>query len=160
MLLMLSKIYDHRRKTDRKSNQMKNNIQEILNDCKWHAEAPASEEVLKQLLQRSSLPLPADYLDLLRCSNGGQGFLTVQPYLFRLWPAEQAVDNNLDYQMPDYVPGFFGFGDDGGDEFFALDTQWKIYSIPFLPMEESAARLVAENILSLINYLESDSAEA
>jgi hypothetical protein len=160
MLLILGKLYDRRRKTDRRSRQMKSNIQEILNAHKWHAETPASEEFLKQLLQRSSLPLPADYLDLLRCSNGGQGFLTVQPYLFRLWPAEQALDNNLDYQMPDYVPGFFGFGDNGGDEFFAFNTQWKIYSIPFVPMEESAARLVAENILSLVDYLESDSAES
>jgi hypothetical protein len=139
---------------------MKNNIQEILNDRKWHKEAPASEEILKQLLQGSSLPLPVDYLDFLRCSNGGQGLLTVQSYLFRLWPAEQAIENNLDYQMPDYVPGFFGFGDNGGGEFFAFDTQWKIYSIPFVPMEESAARFVAENILSLVNYLERDSAEA
>jgi hypothetical protein len=137
---------------------MKTNFREILNNRNWEAEAPASEEAIEQLLQRSKLPLPGDYLDFLRYSIGGQGFLTVQPRLFSLWPAEQTVDNNLDYQMPDYVPGFFGFGDDGGDEFFAFDTRtavpWKIYTIPFVPMEERYALYVAEDFLSLVNYIE------
>src|SRR5919108_4703349 len=99
---------------------MKNNIQEILKNCKWYTEPPASEAALEQLQQQSKLRLPTDYLDLLRYSNGGQGVLAVRPYLFRLWPAEEVIENNLDYEMPDYVPGFFGFGDNGGGEFFAF----------------------------------------
>jgi hypothetical protein len=97
----------------------------------------------------------------LHYSNGGQGFLTVQPYLLRLWRAEQVLDNNLDYEMPDYVPGFFGFGDNGGGEFFAFDTRtaapWKIYTIPFVPMDERDALCVAEDFLSLVNYVTVDS---
>lgn len=141
---------------------MKNDFPEILNNSTWQAEAPASEQRIAQLLQRSKLPLPADYLDFLRYSNGGNGFLIVQPYLFRLWPAEQVVDNNLDYQIPDYVPGFFGFGDNGGGEFFAFDTRtitpWQIYTIPFVPMEASAALDVAQDFLSLVNYIKKGSA--
>jgi hypothetical protein len=136
---------------------MNNDFREILSNRTWQAKAPASEESIEQLLQRSKLLLPADYLDFLRYSNGGDGFLIVQPYYFRLWPAEQTVDNNLDYQIPDYVPGFFGFGDNGGGEFFAFDTRtaapWRIYTIPFVPMEESDALGVAEDFLTLVNYI-------
>ena len=142
---------------------MKNDFREILNNRNWDAEAPASEAAIEQLLQQSKLPLPADYLDFLRYSNGGQGLLTGQPRLFRLWPAEKTVDNNLDYEMPDYVPGFFGFGDNGGGEFFAFDTRtaapWRIYTIPFVPMDERDALYVAEDFLSLVNYIEMASAE-
>jgi hypothetical protein len=47
---------------------MKNDFREILNNRNWDAEAPASEEAIEQLLQRSKLPLPADYLNFLRYS--------------------------------------------------------------------------------------------
>jgi hypothetical protein len=59
--------------------------------------------------------------------------------------------------MPEYVPGFFGFGDAGGGEFFAFDTRlpqpWKVYAIPYVPMEEGGAQLVSDSFLELLEHI-------
>ena len=105
----------------------------------------------------SGLTLPPEYCEFLTRCNGGEGFLAVQPCYLRLWPAEEVVGNNRDYQMPEYVPGYFGFADAGGGEFFAFDTRgakpWAIVSIPFVPMEEESACAVADNFAELLSQV-------
>lgn len=129
---------------------------EFLATCKgkWSAAPPAQPEAVAAMARDSGLSLPPDYLEFLRLCNGGDGFLSVQPCYLRLWPAEEVVGNNRDYQMQEYVPGFFGFGDAGGGEFFAFDTRgpqpWPVVSIPFVPMEESSAWAVAGNFTELL----------
>jgi hypothetical protein len=70
-----------------------------------------------------------------------------------LWSAEEIVELNRAYEVEDSVPGFFGFGTDGGGELFAFRLKasqpWQVYMIPFIPMEETAAVLVAEDFTQL-----------
>ncbi len=124
---------------------------------KWSRVTPASTVAITALVDRSGLRLPADYLEFLSRTNGGAGFLDVQPCYLRIWAAEEVVGNNHDYQMPEYVPGFIGFGDAGGGEFFAFDTRspqpWRVVSIPFVPMEEASARLVASSFSELLGHV-------
>ena len=134
-------------------------ISEFLASCegKWSAYPPAPPGAIDNVVNQSGLSLPAEYMELLREFNGGDGFLDVQPCYLRVWTAEEVVGKNLDYQMPEYVPGFFGFGDTGGDSFLAFDTRgpqpWRVVSIPFVPMEEASASLVASSFAELLEHV-------
>jgi hypothetical protein len=130
-------------------------------DPRWAAAPPAAPEALRALVDGAGLSLPSDYLAFLSRSNGGDGFLDVQPCYLRLWPAEEILANNRDYAILEHMPGYFAFGDAGGEEFFAFDTRqpgpWKVYSIPYLPMVENKAILVANSFGALLAHLTLDS---
>jgi hypothetical protein len=126
-------------------------------DGRWRHAPPASPSAMERLVEASQFTFPATYLEFLNRSNGGDGFLSVPPYYLRLWPAEEVVGNNLDYQMPEFVPGFFAFADAGGEEFFAFDIRpkgdWRVYAIPFVPMEVASASLVAADFQELLEHV-------
>ena len=49
------------------------------------------------------------------------------------------------YKTAEYVPGYIGFGSSGGGELFAFDKSFRIVMIPFIPMNEDEAILLAES---------------
>jgi hypothetical protein len=126
-------------------------------DEKWRREEPATTESIAALVEKSGLALPADYLEFLSICNGGSGFLDAQPCYLRIWKAEVVVDYNLGYEMHEYIPGFFAFGDAGGGEFFAWNTRgqqpWPVVSIPYVPMEEKSAWSVANSFRDLLGHI-------
>jgi hypothetical protein len=132
-------------------------------DGKWSPAPPASPGAVAAMARDSGLSLPPDYLEFLAQCNGGDGFLSVQPCYLRLWRVEDVVVNNRNYQMRQYVPGFFGFGDAGGGEFFAFDTRrpqpWPVVSIPFVPMEECSAWAVAGSFAELLERVAAQKAQ-
>lgn len=66
---------------------------------------------------------------------------------YYLWPFEQVEKLNSEYKVDELVPSFIGFGSDGGGEMLAASTKdGKIYSIPFIPMEEKEAVEIAKDI--------------
>jgi hypothetical protein len=131
-------------------------VEEFLATCegKWSPAPPAPPGALTEMARDSGLSLPPDYLEFLARCNGGDGFLSVLPCYLRLWRAEDVVGNNGDYQMPEFVPGFFGFGDAGGHEFFAFDTRgpqpWPVVSIPYVPMDADEGWAVAGSFTELL----------
>src|SRR4051794_23741397 len=82
---------------------------------------PASPAVLRDLASASPIALPEEYLALLGFSNGGEGNLGVEPGWFVLWPAEEVLVSNREFGVPELLPGFFGFGSNGGGELLAFD---------------------------------------
>jgi len=102
------------------------------------------------------LDFPAEYTRFLLWSNGGEGELSVEPGWFSLWPAEEVVELNEGYEVQTRLPGFFGFGSSGGGELLAFDTRttpWNILSIPFIPLYEEEAVLVAANLGEFMRLL-------
>lgn len=66
---------------------------------------------------------------------------------YHLWPFEQLEKLNSENKVEEFVPGFIGFGSDGGNEMLAVNTKnGKIYMIPFIPMEEKGAVEIANDI--------------
>ncbi len=67
------------------------------------------------------------------------------------------MEANRDYELADYVPGFFAFGGNGGGEMLAFDTRtsapWKIYAIPYIGNGESDALLVAESFEQFVEMI-------
>ncbi|HEU6450555.1 MAG TPA: SMI1/KNR4 family protein [Gemmatimonadaceae bacterium] len=119
----------------------------------WTREEPASEEAVALLA--AELPqLPPDYLAFLKLSNGGEGELGVEPGWFALWRAEEVAEMNAEYQVPEFLPGFVGFGSNGGGEMLAFgatpERLGRVYAVPFIPMEAEEALELAPDFATLV----------
>ena len=106
---------------------------------KWYGNPPATEEDIAALVAASPVPLPAEYLTLLRLSDGGDASLSGYPSYVRIWSARTAVEYIRDYEVQRWLPGFVGFGDNGGSDMVGFDTRggepFSVCSVPFAPME-------------------------
>jgi hypothetical protein len=116
----------------------------------WTIRPPgASPEAIDALAAASPIALPAEYVNLLRFSNGGEGALGVEPGWFVIWPAEEVMENNRGYNLAEWLPGFFGFGSNGGGELLAFDTRcgepWSVVMVPFIPPDPAEAVTIATN---------------
>lgn len=122
-----------------------------------HHEPPASPEALRRLASAAPVALPLEYLDLLASSNGGEGELGVEPGWFQLWPAEEVMELNRGYCVPEFLPGFFGFGSNGGGELLAFDLRggppYRVTMVPFIPMDADEAVTIAENFAEFVAAL-------
>jgi len=116
-------------------------------ECRWRKAGPASREVIEALKTQATVALPPEYLDFLSQTNGGEGDLAADPGWFAIWPSEEVLENNRGYEILTYLPGFFGFGSNGGGELLAFDMRhgapYPVVMIPFIPMEAREARPVA-----------------
>lgn len=110
---------------------------------KWAGNPPASEEDLAVLIAESPVPLPAEYLALLRLSDGGDAAMSGYPTYVRIWPARTAIEYNRDYEVQRWLPGFVGIGDNGGSDMVGFDSRrgepYPVCAVPFAPMEWEAA---------------------
>jgi SMI1 / KNR4 family (SUKH-1) len=124
----------------------------------WQTRPPgASPDVIDKLSVESPITLPVDYLNLLRFSNGGEGELGVEPGWFQLWPAENVVEHNRGYNLSEWLPGFFGFGSNGGGELFAFDARhgepWPVVMVPFCPLDSAEAVTMASSFAGWLRAL-------
>jgi len=71
--------------------------------------------------------------------------LDESPFACEFWPLGELDAYNSDYEVPEYAPGFLGFGTSGGGEMFAFSVDGKIVSLPFIGMAPDAAMLIAES---------------
>jgi hypothetical protein len=134
-------------------------IQEALNDpaAKWTRKPPAPLAVVKQLVADSPVELPTDYISFLARTNGGCGGIACPADGFDLWPAEKVIENNDSYQTGEFIPGFLGFGSNGGGELFAFDARqgqpYPVVMIPFIPMQAANAKPVAPDFAGFVSLL-------
>ena len=105
----------------------------------WHGNPPASDEDIAELVATSPVPLPTEYLELLRLSDGGHASLSGYPSYVRIWSSQIAIIYNRDYEVQKFAPKFIGFGDNGGPDMVGFDTRqgepYSVCSIPFVPLE-------------------------
>lgn len=93
--------------------------------------------------------LPEQYLRLLEQSNGAEGDVGVEPGWFVVWPAEEALVATVEYELPEYLPGYFAFGSSGGGELFVFaprdgSADRKVLMVPAIGMASSELRVVAQ----------------
>lgn len=99
--------------------------------------------------------LPGDYVEFLRATNGGEGFIGKNAYVafFRI---EELLSMNEAYQVQKYAPGLVVFGSDGGGEAYGFDTrvpQWPIVQVPFVGMAWNVARPAGESFSAFLERL-------
>ena len=115
----------------------------------WRPAPHAEPKALAALRDGAGVPLPASYLDQLAASNGGEGELGVDPGWIRFWPAEEVIPSNAGYRVPEFLPGFIGFGSNGGGELLAHDVRgdepFPIVMVPFIPLDAREAVQIARS---------------
>jgi SMI1/KNR4 family protein SUKH-1 len=122
--------------------------------ARFNGNPPADTSSMRQLETDASIRLPEDYARFLLEVDGGEGFVG-DTYLI-LWRAGELLAMNEAYQVPEYAPGLFLFGSDGGGEAFAFDTRSDakpIVSVPLVGMELKVVRLVASNFTAFLEEL-------
>jgi SMI1 / KNR4 family (SUKH-1) len=108
---------------------------------------------------RAAYPsLPEDYFAFLARSDGAEGDLGVEPGWFQVWPAADAAAFSSEYQVPEYLPGFFAFGGNGGGELFVLtlsppDGSQPVLMVPAIGMEPSSLIQVASSFAEFTTHM-------
>jgi hypothetical protein len=139
---------------------------EILSDSTagWTKRPPATEAAIEALAAACEFELPSEYLCFLRYSNGGEGFLCIEPWYFQLWSAEETIEYNRGYNVEEFLPGWFAIGSSGGSEMLAIRKQdgspCPVYMVPFIPMAESDAVQIAYDFEMFAMALGRDGVEA
>ena len=100
------------------------------------------------------MSLPDEYLRYWTGDGRKEGELSVEPGWFQLWAPADVEQLNIDYQVQDFVPGFLGFGSNGGGELLAFDRNGRIFMIPFVPMKAEEARPVANSWAEFVEKIE------
>lgn len=121
---------------------------------KFNGNPPLDATAIRRFETESGLCFPGDYVRFLQQMNGGEGFVG-NAYVI-LWRTEELLEMNKAYQVSDYAPGLFLFGSDGGGEAFAFDTRSPakpIVAVPFVGMDLSLARLVAQSFEGFLDEL-------
>jgi hypothetical protein len=114
----------------------------------------ANKEDIKRACATLSFTPPADYIDALQFSNGGEGFIN-RSY-FRLYSIEELVTLNEAYQVKTFAPGLIIFGSTGGGEAFAFDTRKapiELLQIPFIPMDLEYGKSLGQTLTEFLHSL-------
>ena len=81
---------------------------------------PVSSDEIEAFEREAAIPLPSEYLEFLRFTDGGESFIGPNSYAM-LWKIDELLRFNREYEVPEYAPGLFLFGSNGGGEAFAFD---------------------------------------
>ena len=104
--------------------------------------------------------LPHDYIEFLRASNGGEGFLG-QNYVM-LWRVEELKPLDDSYEVAQYAPKLLLFGSNGGGEAYAFNMRvspWAVVKVPFIGMGDAqSAILLACSFAEFLNNMAHDQA--
>lgn len=139
--------------TSRNSKVTNMDKNQIFSDFRGNAPANASD--FEQFETDVGFGLPADYESFLRRSNGGEGFIGPNGYVI-FWKLGDLMEMNKAYQVPEFAPGLFIFGSDGGGEAYAFDvrtTAMPIVSVPFVGMDLNLARVIAPTFNEFLEVL-------
>lgn len=123
----------------------------MLQGFDWTIE-PASDAALESV-QSQLGRLPAEYVELMRLHNGGEGFVGEESYL-RLWPIEELPENN---QMlaPERPNDVVLIGSDGSDGLYAVQPTANGYIYQVFPRIElvSEGRTLADSWAGFLDAL-------
>ena len=124
------------------------NVRQILDrpEREWDANPPASEAEIALLESKARAELPAEYLELLRFSNGGEGPLALPPLWFQLYPVNDCINLcHSNQHVLEQFPTFMFFGSNGGLESIAFDIRvgppWRIVTVDQVAGAESATAI-------------------
>lgn len=116
---------------------------------------PATAALISEAEASLELTLPADYVEMLKVSDGYAGFIGDATFL-DIWPVSDLATRNREYGVETYAPGLLAIGSDGAGEMYGFDTrfgQWTIVQIPFVPMNWEAAQPVAPSFVEFLTNL-------
>jgi hypothetical protein len=97
---------------------------------------PLTADQINNFLSSINFKLPEGYIEFLKIANGAEIYFGVN-YL-RLFPLNDIIQWNKDYEVDIYAPDYFLVGSDGGGNAFFIERKsGKIFQIPFEAMSEA-----------------------
>src|SRR6266853_5251695 len=116
---------------------------------------PVRPDEIEAFKQEAAIPLPSEYLEFLRFTDGGESFIGPNSYAM-LWKIDELLRFNREYEVPEYAPGLFLFGSNGGGEAFAFDLRAEggnpVVSVPFIGMDVRDALPLAETFDGFLEH--------
>ena len=100
---------------------------------------------------RNAYPsLPESYFKFLETTDGTEGELGVEPGWAVVWCAEDALVYSNQYQVPEYLPGYFAFGSNGAGELFVFSIEGgtaerQVQMVPAIGMAPEELQCVASS---------------
>ncbi len=73
-----------------------------------------------------------------------------------IWPADEAVIASDEYELPEYLPGYFAFGGNGGGELFvfAVDRpDSPVFMVPAMGMSLENIIAIADNFTAFARMM-------
>ena len=126
-----------------------------MNTSVTYSEPAQSEAVAR--LSAAFPKLPEAYLAFLSQFNGAEGSLGVEPGWFVVWPAEEALVASTEYEVTEYLPGYFAFGSNGGGELLVFrlvgSSDSQVFMVPAIGMAASELLSVAESFAVFIGQM-------
>ncbi|RAW00575.1 SMI1/KNR4 family protein [Pseudochryseolinea flava] len=110
---------------------------------------PPTKEEIQQFLAAVNFSLPIGFIDFFENANGAE--ISSDVGFFILWPLTEMIQLNSGYKVDEYIPGFFVFASNGGDNAYAIEKfTGSIYEIPFIGMSKDEAVLISETFTRFI----------
>ena len=117
----------------------------------------ASEIAIAEAEEQFGLKLPAEYVQFLKLTDGGEGFIGGQYAI--LLAVEELHSTNQDCEFMKYMPGFLGFGSNGGGEAYGFDTRdplRPVVQVPFIGAAWKDASPLGESFNSFLEKLHAE----
>src|SRR3954453_16270656 len=112
---------------------------------KLRGRAPVGAAEIERFRQEVGFDLPRDYVEFLRRSDGGEGWIGPNAYVI-LYRLGELAELNKAYHFDEYARGFFAFGSDGGGEAYAFDIRTSampIVAFPFVGLDPDVVDVMA-----------------
>lgn len=107
--------------------------------------APATKEALEQAQSVIAMNLPAEYKGLMLVSNGlhTSGNLAIHEI-------EDMPARNAEYEVSEFLPGYFMIGDDGGGRAILMNEDGEVFEVGMGSMSEVDLEKSADSIEDLL----------
>lgn len=83
---------------------------------------PLDEQRFQEAMRSIDCKFPPGYIEFMREHNGGEGGILEGQWLV-LWPVEELQKNNEMYNVPEFAPGLFLIGSNGGGLAFGVNRK-------------------------------------
>ena len=125
---------------------MKNIIKD-LERIGWNSNKGKNLNDIGIVEKQLHIAFPEDYLEFLKWSNGGEGYIGENYISF--WKVEDLAALNAEYQIQEYLSEkFLGIGTDGGGICygFCLEKEFAIFKCPLGDLDINEITIVANSI--------------
>ena len=125
---------------------MKNIIKD-LERIGWNSNKGKNLNDIGIVEKQLHIAFPEDYLEFLKWSNGGEGYVGENYISF--WKVEDLAALNAEYQIQKYLSEkFLGIGTDGGGICygFYLEKEFPIFKCPLGDLDTNGITIVANSI--------------
>lgn len=117
----------------------------------WIKNKETSQSEISRFISQLKYNLPKDYISFMLKYNGGEGF--VGERYFILWPIEDLIIFNEEYEVDKYLEGFFLIGSNGGGEGIGFDLDnFSLISVPFIGMSRRYVEIISADFGGIFGY--------